>query len=215
MIADFTIRRQPAAGPQQRKSKPASASEKMAGTGVGILQVEVVACKHLKNKDWFSENDPFVVLSVKGGTQGRSTEVRTRELTGAGQVRDIWRAPGGGGKGGMHAAHCAGSSSSARRAGQLRARVCVYACVSEGVVAGPGVGCWLAEPEMDRRGSRFPDGTRFKGREARGEGVRRGRQRPGSQWTDLPPVHGLDDRCAQRQTPDLPAAMPCTHCSRT
>eukprot|EP01046_Picozoa_sp_COSAG06_P078680 COSAG06_NODE_26245_length_618_cov_9.400771_1_plen_30_part_10 len=29
-------------------------------TDVGILTIHVLACKELKDKDWFSENDPYV-----------------------------------------------------------------------------------------------------------------------------------------------------------
>jgi hypothetical protein len=65
-------------------------------TDVGILTIHVLACKELKDKDWFSENDPYVVLHLTGGDGragagqadnqgGRAVTVRTKTLHGAGK----------------------------------------------------------------------------------------------------------------------------------
>ena len=63
---------------------------------VGILAIDVLQCKDLKDKDWFSENDPYVVLELKGGMGrsdagqaahegGREVKVRTKTLHNAGR----------------------------------------------------------------------------------------------------------------------------------
>ena len=62
---------------------------------VGILAVDVLQCRELKDKDWFSKNDPYVTLELKGGmgrdgagqadnAGGRVDKVRTATLHGAG-----------------------------------------------------------------------------------------------------------------------------------
>lgn len=67
---------------------------------VGILSVDVLACKELKDKDWFSKNDPYVTMTLSGGdgrggaaqndnTGGRQVTVRTKTLHGAGK-NPVW-----------------------------------------------------------------------------------------------------------------------------
>jgi hypothetical protein len=67
---------------------------------VGILAIDVLQCKDLKDKDWFSKNDPYVVLELKGGMGrdgagqashdgGREVKVRTKTLMGAG-ANPVW-----------------------------------------------------------------------------------------------------------------------------
>lgn len=72
----------------------------MAGMDVGILAIDVLQCRDLKDKDWFSKNDPYVVLELKGGmgregagqashTGGREVKVRTKTLMDAGS-NPVW-----------------------------------------------------------------------------------------------------------------------------
>lgn len=54
----------------------------------GKLTVEVAECRDLKKKDWFSENDDFVVLTLHDGP--RTTERQTTILQNAGS-NPLWK----------------------------------------------------------------------------------------------------------------------------
>ena len=104
-------------------------------TQPGVVKVKVLACRDLKNKDFWSENDPYVTILLEGGVNGMTTEIKTKILKGAGDPALDSRTDHGSGNAG---------------AGQ-----CVHSRLATPIIP-------REKSQVEKRTPRIPGGQRFR-----------------------------------------------------